>query len=320
MSNSKNYSLSFSNSNYLNNKKISNNVVKNRVISNLKKAEKMLSNEKFKKLQSDLIVNLKNNNTVVAHINDNKYKLDIIGGSIPENQPTVPKNDSIPKKPMNSVPSVQSETNSPILKEQSKSISTKEQTISGPSVQSETNRITPIENEITREESSKTITDPTIESDKLNHDEHSTEDSMYSSELKPTSTESSEFESTKTPSESSDEGSLTSSNQKEMVPEKEKEKKKSIFNHIKGFFGIKGGNLTGYSSDNDDSQTYFFDTNDSDEESILDHLKDKKYLNSLNVKELREISKKNELVLSKGGCNLKKDQLIKQLHKKFKNM
>jgi hypothetical protein len=44
-----------------------------------------------------------------------------------------------------------------------------------------------------------------------------------------------------------------------------------------------------------------------------------KYLNSLNVKELRDISKKNELVLSKGGCYLKKDQLVKQIYKKFKN-
>ena len=67
-----------------------------------------------------------------------------------------------------------------------------------------------------------------------------------------------------------------------------------------------------------DDQTYLFDEADSDEESLIDNakqLKDKKYLNSLNVNELRSIMKDNNLQVSKKGSYLKKNEMIKAIKK-----
>ena len=67
-----------------------------------------------------------------------------------------------------------------------------------------------------------------------------------------------------------------------------------------------------------DDQTYLFDEADSDEESLIDNakqLKNKKYLNSLNVSELRSIMKDNNLQLSKKGSYLKKNEMIKVIKK-----
>ena len=67
-----------------------------------------------------------------------------------------------------------------------------------------------------------------------------------------------------------------------------------------------------------DNQTYLFDEADSDEESLIDNamrLKDKKYLNSLNVGELRSIMKNNNLQVSKKGSYLKKNEMIKVIKK-----
>jgi hypothetical protein len=98
MNKSLDVSLTFTNNNYLNNKKISNNLIKNRILSNLKKAENILSYDKFKDLQNDLILNLKDNKTIVANIVNNNYKLEIIGGD-----PTT----------INSKPYIKSRNNSP---------------------------------------------------------------------------------------------------------------------------------------------------------------------------------------------------------------
>jgi len=62
-----------------------------------------------------------------------------------------------------------------------------------------------------------------------------------------------------------------------------------------------------------EGQTYLMDSDDSDEESLIDNAKNKKYLNSLNVFELRSILKKNNLQLSKNGNYLKKDEMIKKV-------
>ena len=67
-----------------------------------------------------------------------------------------------------------------------------------------------------------------------------------------------------------------------------------------------------------DDQTYLFDEADSDEESLIDNakqLKDKKYLKSLNVSELRSIMKDNNLQVSKKGSYLKKNEMIKVIKK-----
>ncbi len=62
-----------------------------------------------------------------------------------------------------------------------------------------------------------------------------------------------------------------------------------------------------------EEQTYLMDSDDSDEESLIENAKNKKYLNSLNVFELRSILKKNNLQLSKNGNYLKKDEMIKKV-------
>ena len=353
MSNSTNYSLTFSNNNYVNNKKISNNIVKNRVISNLKKAEKLLTDDKFKKLQSDLIVNLKNSNIIVANIQNNKYKLDIIGGSeIPKQFPSQPpssivplKNNSIQSNPSQITSEVPNKSNtitsipqptefntltSKSINETSKPVTELNPTVSEPTVSEPVTELNPTVSEPVTE-LNPTVSESTVSESTV---------SEPVTELNPTVSES-------TVSESTVSEPVTELNPTESEPNSEyngstTEKKKTMINHVKGFFGFNGGytsnsssnnssssnsssydsssyDSSSYDSDKEDKQTYFIDTNDSDEESILDKLNNQKYLKSLKVKELRDISRNNDLGLYKGGSYLKKNELIKQIHKKFKN-
>ena len=78
--------------NNIDSKKITNNAIKSKIISNLKKAEKLLDEQKFKKLQKDLIINLKENNTINVIIKKNNYKLNI--ETEEEIIPSVNSNDS----------------------------------------------------------------------------------------------------------------------------------------------------------------------------------------------------------------------------------
>jgi hypothetical protein len=68
-----------------------------------------------------------------------------------------------------------------------------------------------------------------------------------------------------------------------------------------------------------ENQTYLFDSNDSDdEESLIDNAKkaySKKYLSSLNLIQIKNIVKENNLKLSSKGVQFKKNQLIKNLMK-----
>ena len=385
MSNSTNYSLTFSNNNYVNNKKISNNIVKNRVISNLKKAEKLLTDDKFKKLQSDLIVNLKNSNIIVANIQNNKYKLDIIGGSeIPKQFPSQPpssivplKNNSIQSNPSQITSEVPNKSNtitsipqptefntltSKSINETSKPVTELNPTVSEPTVSEPVTELNPTVSEPTVSEPvtelHPTVSEPTV-SEPVTELNPTVSEPV--TELNPTVSESTVSESTvsepvtelnptvseSTVSESTVSEPVTELNPTESEPNSEyngstTEKKKTMINHVKGFFGFNGGytsnsssnnssssnsssydsssyDSSSYDSDKEDKQTYFIDTNDSDEESILDKLNNQKYLKSLKVKELRDISRNNDLGLYKGGSYLKKNELIKQIHKKFKN-
>jgi hypothetical protein len=68
-------------------------------------------------------------------------------------------------------------------------------------------------------------------------------------------------------------------------------------------------------------QTYLMYSDDSDEESLIlnaKQLSDKKFLNSLRVNELRDIMRNNSIMLSKNGHYLKKNEMIKNIKKKFK--
>jgi hypothetical protein len=392
---SANYSLTFSNSNYVNNKKISNNVVKSKIISTLKKAEKVLTDEKFKKLQSDLIVNLKNNNIVVANIKNNNYKLDIIGGDVHFNEKSNPykinpnptdkssyKIDPIIKSISHSNQKDESQgeiykkNNLPIQKKNIPILSGKDlpiQSITRTAEQtseedtqsvisetgnaqhnlekdnkpetsytetvtpSDTQSITPSDTQSVTPSDTQSVTPSDTQSviSKTGNTLHNLEkdnkpETSYTETVQPNShlNQKNELHS----DSHSEIQSITSETGTDSPPV---EKKKTIVNHIKGFFGFKGGNNNNdsneLSSDEEssteessteellDTQTYFFDEHDSDEESLLDKMKDKKYLNNLNVKDLRNISKTNNLILTKGGSYLKKEQLVKQIQKKFKN-
>ena len=64
-----------------------------------------------------------------------------------------------------------------------------------------------------------------------------------------------------------------------------------------------------------DEKTYLFDT-DSDEESLIDNaknMKNRKYLNNLNVQELRDIMKSNNLKVSNNGSYLRKKIMVKKI-------
>jgi len=336
---SANYSLTFSNSNYVNNKKISNNVLKSKIISTLKKAEKVLTDEKFKKLQSDLIINLKNNNIVVANIKNNNYKLDIIGGDISpnlsnkqnpykKNYNTLPPSKELTEsKPSIKVPIVQPMPHSNQNDELHSEITDSPvQSITHSDTQSVTGTV---------ESNSENHTQPvtgTAVSNSENHTQPVTSDTEtikpipYSYQKDELHNDTDEITGSSVQSITpSDTESDTETDSPQIIDHSPQvEKKKTIVNHIKGFFGLKGGNNNNDSSESSteeslDTQTYFFDENESDEESILDKMKDTKYLNNLNVKDLRNISKTNNLVLTSGGSYLKKKELVKQIQKKFKN-
>ena len=87
------------------------------------------------------------------------------------------------------------------------------------------------------------------------------------------------------------------------------------------FFSDDDDDLFSLSSFGDklnDNQTFLFDGNDSDEESLIDkavNFKNKKYLKSLNVSDLRSIMKNNNLQVSKKGSYLKKNEMINIIKK-----
>ena len=66
--------------------------------------------------------------------------------------------------------------------------------------------------------------------------------------------------------------------------------------------------------------TYMMNSDDSDEESFIDKAKlnNKKYLKSLNVLELRDIMRGNNMKISKNGTYLKKNIMVNQIQKKYK--
>ena len=75
--------------------------------------------------------------------------------------------------------------------------------------------------------------------------------------------------------------------------------------------------LSSVESDNDDKNTYLL-RDDSDEESFIQKshkLKNTKYLNTLNNKELRDIMKFNNLKVTNKGGYLNKTQMVKNIKK-----
>ena len=87
-----------------------------------------------------------------------------------------------------------------------------------------------------------------------------------------------------------------------------------------GYFSWLGFGGNNSDEDSDIEQTYMIDSDDSDEESLIDKAKlnSKKYLKSLKVKDLREIMRENKIQLSKNGLYLNKNQMISKISKKLK--
>lgn len=208
------------------------NLTKSKIISNLKKVEKVLSKDNFKKFQNDLIVHLHDQKTINVAISNNEYKFQEGGSNnfAPSNIKTI--NGEITSK-----------------------------------------------NDITK-----------------NNEE-----------------------------ETNDENEQQQPN-KEMKPSNNEQQKST-----KPWWKLWGGDFDDFLdtdilfddenilfNDTFDDKTYLFDEDDNDEESIIENamnLKDKKYLSTLNVNELRNIMKEKNLQLSKKGTYLKKKEMIQKISK-----
>jgi hypothetical protein len=333
--------LVFSNSNYINNKKVSNNKVKSNIISNLKKAEKVLADNKYKKLQTDLILNLKNNNTIIVNIKNNNYKYDIynssggnssftntntntninesdeyipttIGGSSLSDESDIQEEQTIPVSTVElSEPSSTQESSEPVsTQESSEPVSTQESS-----------------EPVSMQESSQQVS--TQESLEQSSTQESLEQSSTQKSSEPVSTpesshpvstqsipiqESSELSSTQLSTQPVSTQSMPIQQSTELSSIQDNKK-----NVSKGFWEsiFSGGDKN---EDSDNEQTYLVDSDDSDEESFIDNakLKNKKYLNSLNVQKLKTIMKDNHMQIFKNGSYIKKNEMIKSIQKKFK--
>jgi hypothetical protein len=297
--------LVFSNNQYVNNKKISNNMVKSKLITNLKKAEKILNQNKFKQLQTDLLLNLKNNNSIVVNINSkNNYKYEIYNGGsdINNTKPSDIKNNS--KKPIVEENVVEEDeyiqkTNSnsksnPLTEESSSenSSSTDESLNSEEQVKQE-----PIsESTEIKEESESNTTDTTDTTDTTN----TTNTSLHTPSILPKS------------------NTITNTITNTTITESTVNDASKNTSQNKPWYKIWGGKREKY--DQYDQQTYMVDSDDEDEESFIDKAKlnNKKYLSSLNVNKLRDIMREREMKLSKNGSYLKKNDMIKQIQKNNK--
>ena len=86
-------------------------------------------------------------------------------------------------------------------------------------------------------------------------------------------------------------------------------------------WNFNGGASISHDYDDYSEQTYLLDSDDDDddkEESLITrakNLKSKKYLSQLNVNELRNIMRQNNMQLSKNGAYLRKDVMIKTIQK-----
>jgi hypothetical protein len=228
----------FSKNNTSKSGKITNNALKSKIISNLKKAEKLLDEQKFKKLQKDLIIHLKENNTITITIKKNNYKLKIETNDIEENMITnINKIEEV----------IKDEVQDEVVEE-----------------------VKEPEKILTENDNEEKILEKQIHEDD-NHSLDST-DTTYV---------------------------LGSDNESDILDYNEDNNSKKY--------------------DIVDEQTYLFDADLSDEEeSIIDNaikLKDKYYLKSLNINELRNIMKNKNLKISKNGVYLKKSEMIKKIQK-----
>ncbi len=249
-----NNTIIFSTSNHVNGnnantrkKKISNDLIRSNMIKNLKKAESLLSNDKFKDLQRDLILNLKNADTITVSIDseNNQYELKNMTGGDNE-EVVIEANQQI-----NDTNLLTDDGNKNIIEDNQYVDANDDANEFNNNIDKKTNTETEVVTEVVTE--------------------NATEDKPF----------------------------------------------------WKKMLGLNGGGDNIEEEDNDNEQTYMYDMDDSDDESEVSliqsaKLKNKRYLNTLNVNSLRNIMKNNDIRLSKNGSYLRKNEMIKQIQKKFK--
>lgn len=306
--------LVFSNNQYVNNKKISNNMIKSKLITNLKKAEKLLSQNKFKELQTDLLINLKNNNSIVVNINGkNNYKYEIYNGGNSTNNTNntnsknSSKNNTIERDDDEYIPTQNK------INESSKSTTNTITNTTTNKTMNNTNTTSITHTEESDPTKSTDSIESTTETDDLESTNSSQKETSDNIPKTPETNNTEEIQETPSilPKNTLTEESITNNSTK--TNQTNTTESKSWFSGI-----FSGGKNDDNDSDND--QTYLIDSDSDDEESFIDKAKlnNKKYLNTLNVNKLRDIMRNNELKLSKNGSYLKKNEMIKQIQKKYK--
>ena len=314
------------------NKKLSYNQIKSSIITKLREANKILNEESFNKLRKELILNINSNKSFIGGSSSNTIELFpeiqsketdeyIVKSKLPKESSANTKYVSVVNK------SKEDETE----ESESKEVETEEsESKEGKTEESESNEGETEESESKDGENNKI---KTIESEsnegetvvsKSNEDENN--------KIKTVVNESNEGENNKikTVLSESKEGEnnkiktvVNESNEGKTVVSKSNEGKQPNTTQpttSSGYFSWLGFGGNNSDEDSDIEQTYMIDSDDSDEESLIDKAKlnSKKYLKSLKVKDLREIMRENKIQLSKNGLYLNKNQMISKISKKLK--
>ena len=314
---------------------LSYNQIKNKILSNLNKANKLLDKSSFNKLKKELISNIKSNNKFIVSINEdstytsyNSEKEELFGGSNVEGTTeTKTSNKQHDEK------TVQPEE--PVKEEDEyveETASDEEST-----TQSENGNKKIIDNNLSKEETVQ-LEEETVQSEKSNkqHDEETVQSEEPMKEEDEYVEETASDEESTTQSENGNKKIIDNNLSKEETVQleeetvqSEKETGSSETNNKQPeeatqesnpspLWKFFGGNTS--LEDSDIEQTYMIDSDESDEESLIDKAKltNKKYLKSLKVSDLREIMRENHMQLSKKGFYLKKNQMISKISKNFK--
>ena len=289
------------------NKKLSYNQIKSSIITKLREANKILNEESFNKLRKELILNINSNKSFIGGSSSNTIEL---------------------------FPEIQSkETDEYIVKSKlpkESSANTKYVSVVNKSKEDETEESESKEVETEESESKEGKTEESESNEGETEESESKEGE--NNKIKTIESESNEGENNKIKTEESEsnEGETVESESNDDESKEVKTVKGSTFNlsssgaqqptTSSGYFSWLGFGGNNSDEDSDIEQTYMIDSDDSDEESLIDKAKlnSKKYLKSLKVKDLREIMRENKIQLSKNGLYLNKNQMISKISKKLK--
>ena len=313
------------------NDSLSNNAIKNRIISNLKKAERLLDNNKFKNLQKDLILNLKENNSINVVIDNDNYKLenDMSGGFF---NLFFSNKDSEQKKELetenNNYEEINRIENNELENtytggEEDNQYSKDEEEDEDKEEEDEEEKEDEEEEEEEDEEDDKEDEVKKEEEYKVKKEEDEEEDEEEEEDEDEEEEEDEDDKEDEIKKEEDEDDKEEDEDDKEDDKEDNNKDEQNINKKIRTQYGgdkylLNNDNLS--FEDFLDEQTFLFDSYnlDDDEESLIDNatkLKNNKYLNNLNIHELREIMKNNNLKVTNKGNYLKKTDMIKKIKK-----